>query len=64
LAHLFTTDYARPSAHRAEIHATLSEVRETMRGMQLAIAALQAETAEPRAEIGRVLRAVNAALKA
>jgi uncharacterized protein (DUF1778 family) len=34
LAHLFTTDYARPSAHRTEIQATLSEVRETMRRMQ------------------------------
>jgi uncharacterized protein (DUF1778 family) len=28
LAHLFTTDYALPSEHRAEIQATLSEVRD------------------------------------
>jgi len=64
LLHLFTVNYKLALEHRAEIHATLNEVRETMRRMQPAIAALQAETAEPRAEIGRVLRAVNAALKA
>jgi len=64
LSHLFTVNYKLALEHRAEIHATLNEVRETMRRMQPAIAALQAETAEPRAEIGRVLRAVNAALKA
>jgi len=64
LAHLFTTDYALPSEHRAEIQATLSEVRDVLRAAPPAIAALQAETAEHRAEIVRVLRAVNAALKA
>jgi len=64
LAHLFMTDYALPSEQRAEIQATLSEVRDVLRAIPLAIAALQAETAEPRAEIGRMLRAVNAALKA
>jgi hypothetical protein len=32
--------------------------------MRPAIAALQAETEEPRAQIGRVFRACNAALKA
>jgi len=63
LSHLFTVNYKLALKHRAEIHETLSEVRETMRRMQLAIAALQAETAEPRAEIVSVLRAVNAALK-
>src|ERR1700691_4861703 len=64
LSHLFTVNYKLALEHRAEIHATLNEVRETIRRMQPAIAALQTETAEPRAEIGRVLRAVNAALKA
>jgi uncharacterized protein (DUF1778 family) len=64
LSHLFTVNYKLALEHRAEIHATLNEVRETMRWMQPAIAALQAETAEPRAEIVRVLRAVNATLKA
>jgi hypothetical protein len=64
LAHLFTTDYALPSEHRAEIQATLSEVRDVLRAIPPAIAALRAETVEPRAEIGRVLRTVNAALKA
>jgi hypothetical protein len=64
LSHLFTVDYKLALEHRAEIHATLNEVRETMRRMQPAIAALQAETVEPRAEIVSVLRAVNAALKA
>lgn len=62
LAYLFTTDYALPSAHSAEIQATLSEVRDVLRAVLLAIAALQAETEEPRAEIGRVLRGINAAL--
>jgi uncharacterized protein (DUF1778 family) len=63
LSHLFTVNYKLALKHRAEIHETLSEVRETMRRMQPAITALQAETAEPRAEIVSVLRAVNAALK-
>jgi uncharacterized protein (DUF1778 family) len=64
LSHLFTVNYKLALEHRAEIHATLNEVRETMRWMQLAIAALQAETEEPRAEIGRVHRAVNSGAKA
>jgi uncharacterized protein (DUF1778 family) len=64
LSHLFTLNYTLASEHREEIHATLNEVRETMRWMQPTIGALQAETAEPRAEIVRVLRAVNAALNA
>jgi uncharacterized protein (DUF1778 family) len=63
LAHLFMTDYALPSEHRAEIQATLGEVRDVLRAIPPAIAALQAETAEPRAEIGRVLRAINTALE-
>ena len=62
LAHLFTADYAIPSAHSAEIQATFSELRDVLRAAPPAIAAVQAETAEPRAEIVRVLRAVTAAL--
>src|SRR6266700_3370028 len=62
LSHLFTVNYKLALEHRAEIHATLNEVRETMRRMQPAIATLQAETAEPRAEIVQVFRVVNAAL--
>ena len=50
---LFTVNYKLALEHRAEIHATLNEVREMMRWMQPAIAALQAETAKPRAEIVR-----------
>ena len=64
LSHLFTVTNKLALEHRAEIHATFNEVRETMRRMQPAIAALQVETEEPRAEIVRVLRTVNAALKA
>jgi uncharacterized protein (DUF1778 family) len=60
LSHLFTVNYTLALEHREEIHATLNEVRETMRWMQPTITALQAETAEPRAEIVRVLRAINA----
>ena len=64
LSHLFTVHYTLALEHREEIHATLNEVREMMRWMKPTITALQAETAEPRAEIVRVLRAVNAALNA
>jgi chromosome segregation ATPase len=63
LSHLVTVNYKLALENCAEIHATLNEVRETMRRMQPAIAALQAEMAESRAEIVRVLCAVNAVLK-
>jgi uncharacterized protein (DUF1778 family) len=62
LSHLFTMDYALASEHREEIHATLNEVRDLLRVMPEAVAALQAETTEPREEIVRVLRGVGAAL--
>jgi hypothetical protein len=64
LAHLFTTDYALPSEQRAEIQATLSEVRDVLRAIPPAIAALRAETEEPRAAIARLLEDVAAALDA
>jgi uncharacterized protein (DUF1778 family) len=64
LTHLFTLNYPLASKHRAEIHATLDEVRALQREMQSAVAALQAETAKPRAAILRVLLAVNTVLKA
>jgi len=64
LSHLFTMNYKLALEHRAEIHATLNEVRGLLREMRQAVAALQTETAEPRAEIVRVLHRVNAALKA
>jgi uncharacterized protein YceH (UPF0502 family) len=63
LSHLFTMDYKLASEHRAEIHATLDEVRALLRAIPDSIAALQTETAEPRAEIARVLRGVVAALE-
>jgi uncharacterized protein (DUF1778 family) len=64
LSHLFTMSYKLALEHRAEIHAALDEVRAFRREMREAVARLQAETAEPRAEIVRVLRRVNAALDA
>ena len=64
LSHLFTMDYALASEHRAEIHATLDEVRDLLRAMPEAVAALQAASAGPRAEVARVLRGVSAALEA
>ena len=57
-------DYALASEHRAEIHATLDEVRDLLRAMPEAVAALQAASAAPRAEVARVLRGVSAALEA
>jgi uncharacterized protein (DUF1778 family) len=64
LSHLFTLNYALASEHRTEIHVTLNEVREMLCFLQPALAALQLETEKPRVGIGRVFRAVNAALKA
>jgi Fic family protein len=64
LSHLFTMNYKLALEHRAEIHAALNEVRGLRREMREAVAALQAEIAEPRAEIVRVLRCVNTALNA
>jgi uncharacterized protein (DUF1778 family) len=64
LSHLFTVNYKLALEHRAEIHATLNEVRALRREMRQAVAALQAETIEPRGEVARVLRQVAAALDA
>jgi uncharacterized protein (DUF1778 family) len=64
LSHLFTVNYKLASEHRIEIHETLNEVRALQREMRQAVAALQAETIEPRGEVARVLRHVAAALNA
>jgi putative transposase len=53
---------ALPLEHRAEIQATLSEVRDVLRAIPPVLAALQAETAEPCTEIVRVLRVINGAV--
>jgi uncharacterized protein (DUF1778 family) len=64
LAHLFTADYALPSEHRAEIGATLSEVRDVLRaGHRRQSRRCRRRRRNPRVEIVSVLRAVNAALK-
>jgi uncharacterized protein (DUF1778 family) len=58
LSHFFEINYRRASEHRAEIHATLQEVRALLRAAAAAIEELKKKVDEPSDEIARVVRGV------